>query len=245
MTSETVSIIGTAGGKETGVLTPKLFDQMVDRARFIITKDWGLDPENVILVSGGAAWSDHVAVELYLQGTSDPNISVSNAIHGGESSLEDSNVISSKTPSYGESDPIKPIQWRGLQIYFPCPWLLDRVAHLDNGQSGWIANPGRLANKLHTTFAGRMGRSTQGPLPLEALPRFARGLQADFFAAQSRGAVLSHRSGFHARNALVASSQYLIAFTFGPNMEEYRGGTAHTWNLCQGLKRHVSLDTLV
>ena len=215
MTSETVSIIGTAGGKETGVLTPKLFDQMVDRARFIITKDWGLDPENVILVSGGAAWSDHVAVELYLQGASHPNVSVSNA-----NPPKDSDVVL--------SDPIKPIRWRGLQICFPCPWLLDRVAHLDNGQSGWMANPGRLANKLHTTFASQMGRSTQ----------------ADFFAAQSLGAILSDRSGFHARNAVVAESQYLIAFTFGPNMEEYRGGTAHTWNLSQGQKRHVSLETL-
>ena len=206
MAFSTVSIIGTAGGKETGALTSTLFERMVDRARSIITKDFGLNPENVILVSGGAAWSDHVAVELYLQGATRPDVSLVNVNPPGT----------------------EPSRWGGLQIYFPCPWLVDRVAHLDNGQSGWMANPGRLANKLHTTFANRMGRSTQ----------------ADFFAAQSRGAILSNRSGFHARNAVVAESQYLIAFTFGPNMEEYRGGTAHTWNLCRGYKQHVSLETL-
>jgi len=193
MALSTVSIIGTAGGKEGGVLTSGLFNQMVHRARSIIIKDFQLIPENVILVSGGAAWSDHVAVELYLQDIESP-----------------------------------PSRWGGLQIYFPCPWLVDRVAHLDNGQSGWTNNPGRLANKLHTTFANQMGRSTQ----------------ADFFAVQSLGATLSCRSGFHARNAVVAESQYLIAFTFGPNMEEYRGGTAHTWNLSHGHKHHVSLETL-
>jgi hypothetical protein len=105
------------------------------------------------------------------------------------------------------------------------------VAHLDNGESGWITNPGRLANRLHESFASQMGRSTQG----------------DFIAAQSIGAILSHDSGapgFHARNAVVASSQYLIAFTYGNDMDKYRGGTAHTWNLCHGKKVHISLDTL-
>lgn len=125
-------------------------------------------------------------------------------------------------------------KWRGLQIYFPCQWVPHKVAHLDNGESGWMKNPGRLANRLHESFDKQMGRSTQG----------------DFIAAHSIGAILSQvfvnegSSGFHSRNVAVASSQYLIALTYGNNIDEYRGGTAHTWNLCQGKKIHISLDTL-
>lgn len=65
MSPFTVSIIGTASNKGNQVLTPKLFDQMVNRAKSVIINDFGLLQHDVILVSGGAAWSDHVAVELY------------------------------------------------------------------------------------------------------------------------------------------------------------------------------------
>ena len=113
-------------------------------------------------LAAGQAWSDHVAVELYLQDLTRPDRNPWNKDGQG-------------TPPVGGTDSKESTRWAGLQIYFPCPWIVDRVAHLDNGHSGWIANPGRLANKLHTTFANRMGRSTQ----------------ADFFAATvSRGDIV-------------------------------------------------------
>lgn len=40
---------------------------MVECARRILD-EWNLQPEDTHLVSGGAAWSDHVAVVLYLEG---------------------------------------------------------------------------------------------------------------------------------------------------------------------------------
>lgn len=61
-----VGIIGTAGRQGLDQqLNPLLFEKMVAEAHRIITKDWKLSPADVKLVSGGAAWADHVAVRLF------------------------------------------------------------------------------------------------------------------------------------------------------------------------------------
>jgi hypothetical protein len=63
----TVAIIGTAGRKDDGPkMNAQLFEMMCKKAKSIITEEWKLQPSSVRLVSGGAAWSDHVAVRLYL-----------------------------------------------------------------------------------------------------------------------------------------------------------------------------------
>jgi hypothetical protein len=63
-----VSIIGTASGKGKyeALMTQKTWDFMCTTAENHINKltsDWS----NVHIVSGGAAWSDHVAVHLFLK----------------------------------------------------------------------------------------------------------------------------------------------------------------------------------
>jgi len=64
----TVSIIGSAGRKlDASRMTASLYDQMVKECEQTIL-DMKLEPQNVRLVSGGAAWSDHVAVTLFLSG---------------------------------------------------------------------------------------------------------------------------------------------------------------------------------
>jgi predicted NAD-dependent protein-ADP-ribosyltransferase YbiA (DUF1768 family) len=65
MTVIRIAIIGTAGrGQYASVMTKDLFEKMVSKAEAILLERFS-DPENeLIFVSGGAAWSDHVAVAL-------------------------------------------------------------------------------------------------------------------------------------------------------------------------------------
>lgn len=54
-------IIGTAGRTNRELLTPKVWSNMVAIAKEKV-------PKNSTGVSGGAAWADHLAVELYIIG---------------------------------------------------------------------------------------------------------------------------------------------------------------------------------
>jgi hypothetical protein len=63
----TVSIIGTAGRLADGAkMSKELCVKMFKRARTVIADQFGLANSSVALVSGGAAWSDHLAVMLFL-----------------------------------------------------------------------------------------------------------------------------------------------------------------------------------
>ena len=62
----TVTIVGTAG-RSGPKLNSEIFQWMVDKARHTIEVVWGLKMTSVELVSGGAAWADHVAVHLFLK----------------------------------------------------------------------------------------------------------------------------------------------------------------------------------
>lgn len=64
-----IAIIGTAGRKEDGAkMTKEIYEKMIYAVRYIIISHFGLDISKVTLVSGGAAWADHIAVNLYNYG---------------------------------------------------------------------------------------------------------------------------------------------------------------------------------
>jgi hypothetical protein len=65
----TVAIIGPAGrGQDGDRMSLDVYKQMISACKRAITDDLGLVANQVHLVSGGAAWADHVAVELFLAG---------------------------------------------------------------------------------------------------------------------------------------------------------------------------------
>jgi len=63
-----VAIIGTAGRGEDvkRMLDKSMYNRMVQKCAQIILDEWKLDPSNLTFVSGGSAWSDHCAVDLFL-----------------------------------------------------------------------------------------------------------------------------------------------------------------------------------
>lgn len=58
-----ISIIGTAGRDKINTYTPELFNKMIITAKYMMR-----NLTNITLISGGAAWADHIAVCLYLEG---------------------------------------------------------------------------------------------------------------------------------------------------------------------------------
>lgn len=59
----TVSIVGTAGRDDNPRYDIALFDKMINTAKHLL-KNF----DDFVLVSGGAAWADHIAVRLFLEG---------------------------------------------------------------------------------------------------------------------------------------------------------------------------------
>ena len=68
--STRVAIIGSAGrGDRNSQMTIELYANMIKEAERIIQEEFKLESKDVFLVSGGSAWSDHVAVDLFLHKT--------------------------------------------------------------------------------------------------------------------------------------------------------------------------------
>lgn len=62
-----VSIIGTAGRKEDGErMSAGLYDKMFEKVKGVIAEETG-KIDRLDLISGGAGWSDHLAIRLFLQ----------------------------------------------------------------------------------------------------------------------------------------------------------------------------------
>jgi len=62
-----IAIIGSAGrGMDQAYVTKTVWEKMVKKALWIIRNHWEIPKEETNLISGGAAFADHVAVSLFL-----------------------------------------------------------------------------------------------------------------------------------------------------------------------------------
>lgn len=167
----TFSIIGTAGRNDDGKkLNLDYFNAMKIMAESLLKKFAEINYPITTVVSGGAAYADHVAVKLFLE---------------------------RKVPN--------------LRIFMPCEW--DGGQFKDNGVDDWKTNPGKIANQYHNLFQRKTGINSLSDIQV------AKGLGAELIAVNK---------GFHARNALVAKSDFLLACTFGDKETVKDGGTADT-----------------
>lgn len=167
----TLAIVGTAGRKEDAKrLSRKHFEAMCLVASGLLEQINESNYPITHLVSGGAAWADHVAVRLFLD---------------------------KKAP--------------GLRIFMPAEW--DNGSYHDNGNKDAYENAGSTANYYHQLFQ----RATN----INSL--------TEILIAKTHGAeLIPVLKGFHARNALVAKSDFLLACTFGQERLVKDGGTADT-----------------
>ena len=167
----TLAIIGTAGRKDDAKrLTTNHFKAMCLVAEGLLEQINDSNYPITHLVSGGAAWADHVAVRLFL----DKKVS-------------------------------------GLRLFLPAAF--EDGSYHDNGSKDAWENAGGTANHYHKLFQNSTG---------------VNGL-SDILIAKAHGAeLIPVLKGFHARNALVAKSDFLLACTFGQERMVKEGGTADT-----------------
>jgi hypothetical protein len=154
----TLAIVGTAGRKDDAKrLTTNHFKAMCLVAEGLLEQINDSNYPITHLVSGGAAWADHVAVRLFLD---------------------------KKAP--------------GLRLFMPAAW--EDGSYHDNGNKDAYENPGGTANHYHKLFQQNAGVNSL----------------SDIVIAQAHGAeLIPVLKGFHARNALVAKSDFILACTFG------------------------------
>lgn len=188
-------------------MTAALYEKMVTHADLTIrtlTRNFEPPPPAaasasaaaVHLVSGGAAWSDHIAVSLFLRG--DPTF------------------------------------YAQLTLHLPCKLVQDSssssFAFSDTKVNDWRVNPGATANSYHRKFSSVIRRDSL----------------AELHDAESKGALFLVHNGFHARNAEVAKSTYVIAFSWAEGDAPDDGGTKQTWEKATAARKkiHVPLSTL-
>lgn len=198
-----VGIIGTANRIKSSrrPMGRGLYKSMVAHAESFLRT---LPQCPVWLVSGGAAWSDHVAVSLWRK----------------REALAETGLFI-----------------MGLSLHLPAPLVED----------GYAPTPaGKRSNTLHLKFS-RMINHKHG----------RRGSLLDLVYAASSGADVSTprnpdspaREAFFRRNDLVAAtSDWLLAFTWGEDDEPVDGGTQYTWRRAAHLadrRVHVPLRSFV
>lgn len=214
----TIGIIGTAGrGSDAAKMTKHLFDSMLAEVERIVTTQLKLEWEDVMLVSGGAAWSGQLQSSLWV---TSPNIF-----------FFSSNLCSGLYVDHVAVQ-LNLIHDCGLTLFFPCDWDNKARKFVDTAGSDWRQNPGRNANRYHAKFMSVTGYNS------------FNDIQA---VKETGAVIDTTHRGFHARNTAIAKqSEILIAFSWSKGKAPTDGGTFDTWKKCKArLKIHVSLQDKV
>lgn len=177
-----IAIIGTAGRDRTKPMTPALWGWMVADALARI-------PKGAHVVSGGAAWADHLAVHLFLTGVA-----------------------------------------HEITLYLPAP-----ISSTHNYFMGPPKSAGTAATFYHHRFSETLQLDTIGEIRTAA--------SCDGCHGEAEPVAEGYEAMF-ARNRKVAKAEQMLAYTFGQGDAPDDGGTKHTWELCRGVKHHVSLPLM-
>jgi len=231
-----VAIIGTAGRKEDARRMSKaLFDRMVDHAAHQQRVVWKLPNDRVVLVSGGSAWADHVAVRLFLNEALDPD---GHPYAGLQLFLPCPFILTAATARALDNGSW---QWQA------------NPGRLLNSLHQAFSQTMQKEKEMKSASAASAAASASGISASQHQFQHQSQIPSlnDIAVAKSFGARLPFEGkGFHARNKLVASKvDRLIAYTWGEDTRQPKdGGTKHTWDLCTHLgkwRTHVPLTHLL
>lgn len=233
-----IGCIGSAGrGTDKFKMTKQLYKNMIWCFNYIVGEILHLD--NVQLVSGGAALSDHIAVEWYLKSCENKNNQ--NINNKKDDKKDNQNNKNSKKYNNKENNTI--VNYQALYLYLPCDFDEEQQQFFDNGKTKWYENPGQIANHYHREFAKKCcDNSGDHNYSLQQLQKSWTQYEAN---------KIVDTKGFHARNKAVASlCDILIAFTWGTEEDGLKdGGSAHTWTTHKivrkdALRIHIPLSYL-
>ena len=182
-----IAIIGTAGRNGLDAfLSKEIFEKMLDYCKNYITNNITNDWSSIILVSGGAAWSDHLAIKLH------------------------NDFPTSK-----------------LELHLPAKWDFINHKFVENKE-------GFISNNYHRKFSEKIGENSLQQL---------EDVINNNISINNNNNIVKYYNGFFPRNAAIAESDYLIAFTFEKN-EPSSGGTGYTWKRAKGKKHHCLISNL-
>lgn len=266
----TVAIVGSAGrGDDGNKLTKDLFDKMSATAEEIIVSAFWLNPADVVLVSGGAAFADHVAVRLFLDGeqyqdrdkeeekkmepTAVSDVSVVTAVDNTKTVLQSPENIRQKTSHS---------RWKGLHLHMPCKLQTFQPTASTKKKTNAIKNPD-IDTMEDTKQQQQIQFVDSGIYNWKSNPGFIANLLHKNFIKKTgiksfnelydvsiipNCNIETEHRGFHGRNSEIAKSDYIIAFTWGESTAVPKdGGTCDTWRKSHAhstKKVHVPLSRL-
>lgn len=103
-----LGVIGISGRnkQESALLSKTLFRQAVTKVRQLVQYVWKISPSEIVLISGGSSWFDHIVLVLFLEQLHD--------------CMNDATLP----------------MWLGIRLYLPCIWDRMNARFCDQSRTG-------------------------------------------------------------------------------------------------------------